>query len=1128
MSSEHGSAEQVLYPDQWRLAAIEVYNWGTFNGLHVVPIDRKGALLTGESGSGKSTLLDGMTTVLTPPRNRHLNAAARSDGDRGEDRTIASYVRGAWGNKTSDSGEVTSAFLRAKGALWSGILLRYEDGAGGRRPINLVALFHMKAGTVSPSDVSSMFAVVRGDEGLADLSPYAANGIDLAKFNRDFKDRGRAFRQHAPFAAYFARLLSMRDVKSLELLHRTQAAKNFGSLDDLPRRFMLEDPKTYDQAKSAVEQFGALETAYQAVVDQRKQMECLLPLEGLAIQYKGASENLARIERLAQTLPRFTDRLALLRLRGEKERLLRSIDGLSGQRTEREDELHRADMAQSQARQALGDKGGFALDTAIVATANAEDHLRDIESNRTRLQADLMSYGFGKVPVLAEEWGCLVRTVRKKGAEAEQEISAHKDRTFKAAALAEEAQSRLDDIQAERRHLLATKTNIPRGLDEVRRRIERDLGLDHGDLIFVAELIDMREGEERWRGAAERLLASQGRTLLVAHRFAPAVASFVDKMHLGLRFEFEDVAEDVEVPQSELSPSSLVRKLDVVRECTHEEYVRWVHRLLRTKFDFACVESSDDLQNHRYAVTLRGQVKRGRRYIKDDRAKIGDKARWILGSSNQAKTAELDRQLEEVRNIVSDLRAKADEQSDALQHKRDLVRLGKLLEGARWESYDLKTAQSALASARNYQQTLERANVKLSRLRQMLDDAEKRFNQARDAVNEIAAQIKEQEHALAKIEEHIAAAQRRIDGVEPPDAEDNAMLEARFNVCGLSPEDDTAEVYRISTEVGNALSSEQRQVADLKQKAQNAAEQTIADYRRQWSTAAANLTMDFAELPAYLKILRRIQSSGLPDHENDFLRVLHNFSQDQITTISATIRDAVHEVKERIAQVNTSLALSEYAPGIHLEIVVRESRGAQADAFLKDLRAITEGSWSDEELAQAEDRYRRSAALINRLRAGLARDNAADKNWVDQCLDTRLHVSFLAREITDTGEIRTVHASDRGLSGGQKQKLVIFCLAAALRYQLAEDGEDIPAFGTVAMDEAFDKADTSFAETALGTFEDFGFQPILATPGKMVQVAESHVGNIVYFHCEDGRRTTVTSIASEPDDEREEERDCGK
>ena len=154
----------VPHPGQWRLACIEVVNWGTFCGHHVLPVSRKGLLITGESGSGKSSILDAVTTVLTPPRRRHLNAAARSDDARGEDRTVYSYVRGAWRSEASDSGEIANAFLRQRGAVWSGILLKCECGLEpSREPVSLLALFHLKASATSRDHVSEMFAVVRGE-----------------------------------------------------------------------------------------------------------------------------------------------------------------------------------------------------------------------------------------------------------------------------------------------------------------------------------------------------------------------------------------------------------------------------------------------------------------------------------------------------------------------------------------------------------------------------------------------------------------------------------------------------------------------------------------------------------------------------------------------------------------------------------------------------------------------------------------------------------------------------------------------------------------------------------------------------------------------------------------------------
>lgn len=80
---------------QFRMCRLQVYNWGTFHGLHDIAIAERGFLFVGRSGSGKSTLLDAIATLLTPPQWLSYNAAAREGERHRRDRNLVSYVRGA-------------------------------------------------------------------------------------------------------------------------------------------------------------------------------------------------------------------------------------------------------------------------------------------------------------------------------------------------------------------------------------------------------------------------------------------------------------------------------------------------------------------------------------------------------------------------------------------------------------------------------------------------------------------------------------------------------------------------------------------------------------------------------------------------------------------------------------------------------------------------------------------------------------------------------------------------------------------------------------------------------------------------------------------------------------------------
>ena len=59
---------------QFRLSQIQLYNWGTFHGLHTVDIARADHLITSASDSGKSTLIDAVSVVLVPPVTVRFNA----------------------------------------------------------------------------------------------------------------------------------------------------------------------------------------------------------------------------------------------------------------------------------------------------------------------------------------------------------------------------------------------------------------------------------------------------------------------------------------------------------------------------------------------------------------------------------------------------------------------------------------------------------------------------------------------------------------------------------------------------------------------------------------------------------------------------------------------------------------------------------------------------------------------------------------------------------------------------------------------------------------------------------------------------------------------------------------------
>lgn len=1105
-------------PGQWRLARIDVANWGTFNGYHSLPVDRKGLLITGASGSGKSSLLDAATMVLTPPRNRHLNAAARNGSSKGEDRTPVSYIRGAWRHETDDAGEIASSYLRKNAATWSGIMLRYENGldaahakgklAQSSEPLNLLVLYNLKAGSNSNDGITQLFATMRGNRMLDEFEQYAINGIDSNGLRKSLGSSGQVYREHSAFVASFCRQLGIAGPKTLELLHKTQAAKNFGSLDELFRNFMLDEPQTFAQANEAVEQFTALSQAHAGVVDQRRQMEHLEPLVALDEQNASALRDIEYLRKLDECLPGYLESLALGILRAERESRQAEVDQCAEALRQAQTEQRFARQAFEQAQKTLADAGGDALDLAESQMLEYQRQLDQVGENRRRLLLDLACAGIKNLPRTYPEWQKLGREIAAKADEATARQEHDQDDRYRSYGRVPQLKAQIAAAEEELRHLRSRGTNIPKRHHQVRMDIANHVGIPSQELPFVGELISVEGAYAPWRGAIERLLENRAKTLLVAARHIRVVSRYVETHNLNLRLEFVSVPLDIEVPKRSFDEQSLVRRLAVKQHKSHPEYSNWVNRELRTRFDYACVDSPDELEEHRFALTIGGQIKRESRYVKDDRFALDDRKRWVLGDDNEDKSEEFTRLLSELQAELAQAASLTEELTAQTRRTQDLQRAKSLIAHDSWESYDIAGTEDETKRAVDFYEKLKKGSVETEQAAALRDDARIRLDAADKAANEARfgiENVRRRLETLAKeMEEHA-----KLVGKHPAADEGQAtrlleLFEEAHNSFNCSIE----ELYRASAVVSKRIERLRSESVSTEHVSRTHIERIMHEYRQLWKLQAADLSESFTDKEAYLGIYRQIKASGLPDYEQRFLHVLHDFSQDQITVIASTIRGAYREVKEKLIPVNRSLELSPYSPGTHLQIKAKNPKSAQVSEFLDELQDIVQGTWDDEDMASAEDRFRQTNAIIKRLKSS----ESADVSWRKACLDTRRQVSFIANEVDAEGNVVNVHSSDTGLSGGQKQKLVIFCLAAALRYQLADQDRPIPRYGTVVLDEAFDKADPAFARIAMDIFGVFGFHMILATPYKLISVLQPYIGAVAAISCRDSKYSTLTLV----------------
>lgn len=1068
---------------QQRLERIQLVNWGTFNGSFTLPVPRDGLLITGPSGSGKSSLLDALAAVLVQPKWLMFNAAAQEGGVSDRNRSLISYVRGAFKREADDAtGEVSTAYLRT-GATWSGIALTFDDGTGAGTSV--IRLLHLPRGSNAADALSSLFVIADGGIDLLALAPFVENGLNIRQL-RAAHPGWFTFQTYAGFASKLQRRLGIGSDQAQRLLHKTQSAKNLTSLDVLLRDFMLDEPDTFTLANEAVTQFQELSQAHASVVDARRQVEVLGPLRGIDAELNELRQRSDAL--LAQETHL---RTVVVQLRAESATAdlaagERRVDALTHEQNRADAAVRDCAEARERARSAVDGLGGREvrdLERTIEQYRVAE---ASVAHRRERWTGRCRQLG---VPLPDSADGYVQFRERAEATRADlDESDQGRDQRYQLAARAAEAGTQVNALRGQLDALSRQKSNLDERLLLVRQLLLESAEVPRQRLPFVGELIDVLPDQARWQGAIERVLRPFARTLLVPDDLYPYVSAFVEGRHLGTRLVYEKLPAEPVASMQVGDSRSLVSKLTVA----DAEASGWVRAELARRFDYRCVETVAELRGISRGVTLAGQVKHSiSRHEKDDRSRIDDRSTWVLGTSTDAKRRLLESAIgtaEETRSRTAQLRDDADrDRDDRLQRAGDLTRLLELT----WTELDLDTPRSAVQRLSHELKQLLAGGTELAAARVSLQQADRALGTAQTRRDEIVGQLSQARAAVQSLQRDLAEWQRELAESATPPAPVREALVARLNTLDASLEKSQVLAQQ-------QLAKEREDALRLRSRAVARAERIMQTFKTDWPIPAQDWAIAVDFLADYLGRLELLQADRLPEFEDRFFTLLQTQSQNNIGILSTRLRNARREVRERIDPINASLRLTEYAPGRHLHVRVDDRRNPEVTDFLQNLSLIAGGTLGetlgaeagDTARVRAEQRFDRMQALLNRL----ASSDPSDVRWRQHCLDTRQHVKFLAEVRDEAGQAVDYFAGAGGLSGGERQKLVIFCLAAALRYQLARDGAVTPSYGLVVLDEAFDKTDPAFTKAGLEVFHTFGFQLLLATPLKMLQTLEDYVG----------------------------------
>lgn len=1103
----------------YRLHSLEVFNWGTFD-QRVWRFAPGGdtALLTGDIGSGKSTLVDAVTTLLLPANRISYNKAA---GAESKERSLRSYVEGHYKSERVES-TGTSRAVGLRDSRSYSVLLGVFVNEGHDETVTLAQVFHQRDRSGQPDRF-----FVTSDKPLSIEADFTDFGSDLNELRRRLRATGATIAQGFPdYSRSLRRLLGIRSEQALELFHQTVSMKSVGNLNEFVRSHMLEPVDASERIAAIVGHFEDLRKAHEAVRRAKDQLAALEPLVAIADRYDAALQR-----RTVSESERDAVRLYFAELR---TRLLTDeIAASDAERDRCERAVAEAVGARAQLTQArerlIGERAAAGGDRLGELERMERAERAEAESRRVRwerftgLVADA---GLDPVEDAATFAGLPGRTADELDRLRQQRRQLD-ERLAELAGRRAELERRSRQTRAELTSLAGRRSNLPGTSLDLRAQLCGELGLDPQALPFAGELIDVADGFERWRGAAERVLRGFALSLLVPQDHYPAVARWVNEHRLtalrddGQRRGMRLVYERVPRRQVSLQPASGGDGLLLAQtlELAPGPFEGYLRDQLSRRADHLCAESLQQFSQASRAVTAEGQVRSGDRHEKDDRSRIDDPRTWVLGWANERKiealTAQLHEQQEEFATVQQALDT-ADTQRSAVDARS--AAFARLQEYSSWRDLDWPAAQAQADAAQQERVRLLAGSSRLDEIERQLTDNEQaateldgRLERLRSAVAVLTDRIersrttRRQEvvlvdgqpaDVLARARSSYAALTERLGAGVPRDAD----------VCQDAAAGLTASLQSSIDRIGRELGGYAQSMLGV-----------MSDVRRRWPEATTEMDASVEARSEFRAFRDRVAQDDLPAFEVEFKRQLNTNTIRELAGFSSWLRRQADEIHARVERINEALGAIDYSPGRSITLVAERTVNQEVQVFRSELRAATDDALGPDDDRYSERRFLDVERILERFR-GREGYADADKAWTRRVCDVRNWFTFSASErVKETGEEWEHYRDSDGKSGGQKEKLAYTILAASLAYQFGLEWgvERSRDFRFAVIDEAFGRGSDASTRYALDLFAKLGLQLLIVTPLQKVHVIEPYVRAIGFVDNPDGSCSRLQTLTIE-------------
>lgn len=1091
-----------------RLQRFELLNWGGFDGAPVtLDFDGKSLLLAGLNRSGKTTILDGMATLYAVDP-RYNQSAENGTNDKG--RTISTYVIGKYGEEREEKfGGTISQTLRSRNTI-SILLGYYADSTGNCYTVGQYFWFTGKLDKKNPEreyfiapgnynigrDILLLDSVGQGKRFNIDEVKKNIKRIPDVEIYRYFDSK-----KEKCYSERFMQVLGITSRQGFDFIAKTISVRGINDIN----KFICERLPPRDFGKvltDLLDKSRAVQEVARIIRENEDRISVLTPLvneKGEA--YKRQKSDEAALLELKKYAPDWLKMRHYQIAKDDLEKVENVLETVSYdiERTEKDLQVKREERDTLLDRKR--DNGGeleLKYREDIHFLNSEKEH---VSFNRNQYERNLHVLN-KEMPAGEEEFQSISQDVVSIKAEQEKSKIEKNRESIDLRVKMRGNEKAICELEADVQQLREHKGNIEPALLKLRDHLARKIGVMSSMLPFVGELIEVPDRERAWEGPINKLLYGFAISMLVPVELYKNVAKYIEGMH-GQRIVYYKVDDDA-CADSEVICDDRTVICGKIRMNAEAPMTKWLAGELLKHFPHQCCMNIDDFAKEKYALTLTGQYKGGRRHVKDDRRSVDDVKHYVLGFSNERKIKEYEKEISDLRLSNERMERRDKGLGSEIRQCEKIIKSAEALQQYnKWEEIDIAPINKQLAQKETLLDELLHKNDTYRIICEQIAKTE----QAIASLDSACKNLYGKKSSLSeKVDRLKAIMTGTADAVIPTEKQE---IVSRFIISywnkavTMANFDEFASLItaKINDRLNKLQNVDTGSLAKAKENLVKAMEGYLATFPADTSLSA-NVAF-LGDFEARLQGLIKDNLKRKDDYDNRFLNDMFDYFlnfNNEVTNAEEDVRIAVDELNKKLGLAHLRV---ERGKKIYVRVLCEPSKNGHIARFREELKRVTDGAHKSR-----EDADKRRTSINNVLSYLTNCDTTADQKFKEQILDVRHWFIYSLQLVDEDDKPVTYYHSTSGDSTGGQESIASF-LVIVSQLQIFDTGnaaDSGDSFRFIMMDELSRNGDIFTGDYVLQLLQRFHMQGVFVTPGTKLNMISPYVGNIYQCYLDINRQ----------------------